>query len=138
MNRLQQKVERLEQVNALVTVISTYGRRFFYNATNDRIAQMVIGKGGHLYWVDDYTRKPIYIAREDHWRYFSHGGTLRDLVKRLAQYVRDGKPLPLDWIGPKRNSDGSNIWGYAAEEMEKCRAAALGTGVIAPEGENHA
>jgi len=131
--KLQQKITRLEQVNALITVISTYGRRFFYDKGSNRVAQMVIGKGGHLYLIDDYTGKSIYIAYNGHWGGFSHGGTLRDLVKAMAHYVQTGEQLMMHWIGPKRYSDGSNIWGYAADEMEKCRAAALGTGVIAQE-----
>jgi hypothetical protein len=132
---LQQKIARLEQANALITVISTYGRRFFYDAKQNRVARIEIGKGGHLYLIDDYTGHPVYIAYNGEWSGFSHGGTLRDLVKRLAEYVRTGKQLHPHWIGPKRHSDDSNIWGYAADEMEKCRAAALATGVIAQEAD---
>lgn len=127
------KAARVAQVNALITVISTYGRRFFYNATHKRVAQMVMGKGGHMYFVDDYTGKAVYVAYNGHWSGFSHGGTLRDLVKRLADYVRTGEPLAMHWIGPQRFDD-SNIWGYAADELTKCRAAALGTGAIKSSG----
>jgi hypothetical protein len=129
MSAASEKAARVAKVNHLVRVISTYGRRFFYNARHNRVAEMVIGKGGHLYFIDDYTGKPIYVAYDGRWSGWSHGGTLRDLVKALAEYVRTGNQLSISWIGPERFDD-SNIWGYAESEMAKCRAAALTTGVI--------
>lgn len=120
----QEKTNRLEHVNALIKTISTYGRRFFYNKRFDRVAHMLIGPKGHLYFVDDYSGKPIYVAYNGHWDGWSHGGTLRDLVKELASYIRTGKQLSRHWIGPERFDD-SNIWGYAEDEMIKCRAEAF-------------
>lgn len=130
MKRAEQKAARLAEVNQLIKSISDFGRRFFYNKQHDRVARMVIGKAGHLYFVDDYSGKPIYTAYRGHWRGFSHGGTLRSLVQALADYVRTGKQLSMDWIGPER-FDQSNIWGYAADEMAKCRAQAALSPVIA-------
>lgn len=128
-----QKAERLEHVNALIKTISTYGRRFFYNKQHDRIAQMIIMPRGQIYFIDDYTNQPIYVAYEGRWRGFSHGGTLQGLVGRLAIYIRTGTQLNLSWIGPERlNITDGNIWGYAADEMEKCRAEALLNPAVKP------
>lgn len=117
------KHERLAEANNLIKTISDYGRRFFYSAKNDRVAHMMIGHRGHIYFVDDYSGKAIYVAYNGHWRGWSHGGTLRDLIKELANFVRTGKQLSPNWIGPQRFDD-SNIWGYAEDEMVKCRAEA--------------
>lgn len=121
-----QKVKRLEHVNALIETISLYGRRFFCHKESTRVAQMRISTKGHIYFLDDYTQKLVYVAYEGHWRGFSHGGTLKELVRRMADYVRTGDRIEIDWIGPERMriTDG-NIWGYAEDEMAKCRAEAL-------------
>jgi hypothetical protein len=118
------KTDRLAHVNDLIKTISDYGRRFFYNKERDRVARMLIGPKGHLYFQDDYTGKAIYVAYQGRWSGFSHGGTLKTLVEALANYVRTGQQLSIGWIGPERFDD-SNIWGYAEDEMAKCRAAAL-------------
>jgi hypothetical protein len=124
------KHERVAEVNALIKTISDYGRRFFFNERSNRVAHMFIGHRGHLYFVDDYSGVPIYVAYSGRWSRFSHGGTLRNLVDELANYVRTGAQLSIGWIGPERFDD-SNIWGYAAEEMAKCRAEAAKSPVIA-------
>lgn len=124
------KHERITEANKLIETISSYGRRFFYNERNDRVAYMLIGPRGHIYFVDDYSGKAIYVAYNGRWNGWSHGGTLRDLVKELANYVRTGEQLSPNWIGPQRFND-SNIWGYAEDEMAKCRAEAAKSPVIA-------
>jgi len=126
-----EKDERLAHANALIKTISSYGRRFFYNARHNRVAEMVIAPKGHIHFIDDYSGNAIYVAYNGHWRGWSHGGTLRDLVKRLAEYIRTGEPLSINWIGPQRFDD-SNIWGYAEEEMAKCRAEALLNQAVLP------
>lgn len=126
-----QKAERLGHVNALIKTISDHGRRFFYNKTNDRVARMLIVPTGHIYYVDDYSGKAIYVAYQGHWRGFSHGGTLKQLVQSFADYVRTGDQLSINWIGPQRFDD-SNIWGYAEEAMNKCRAEALTNPMVKP------
>lgn len=128
-----QKAQRLEHVNDLIKTISDHGRRFFYNEKHDRVACMLIAQQGHLYFQDDYTGKAVYVAYSGRWSGFSHGGTLRQLVERLAAYVRTGDQLSIDWIGPERMrvSDG-NIWGYSPDEMAKCRAKALTNPAVKP------
>lgn len=120
----EEKLARLEHVNALIETISKYGRRFFYNEKNNCVASMMVSKTGHIWFQDDYTRKMVYVAYTGRWRGFSHGGTLKALIERLAEYVRYGKKIEVDWIGPERFDD-SNIWGYSQEQMALCRAEAL-------------
>lgn len=129
--RAAAKAERLAHVNDLIKTISDYGRRFFYDKASGRVASMLIGPKGHLFFRDDYTGKAIYVAYQGRWNGFSHGGTLKGLVERLAEYVRTGNRLPIDWIGPER-FDQSNIWGYADDEITACRAAALTNPAVLP------
>jgi len=123
------KQSRLVEANALVAAISKHGRRFFYNKEHQRIAQFEIGSGGHIFFIDDYSAKRIYVADNGRWRGFSHGGTLRNLVKAIAGYIRNGDKLSIDWIGPER-FDASNIWGYEESAMVATRSEALLTGVV--------
>lgn len=120
----EEKAIRVKHVNALIQTISKYGRRFFYNEENNCVASMMISKTGHLWFQDDYTRKLVYVAYVGRWHGFSHGGTLKQLIQRLADYVRDGKQISANWIGPERFDD-SNIWGYSQEQMALCRAEAI-------------
>lgn len=131
MTRAIEKAERLRHVNDLIKTISDHGRRFFFNERKGTVARMLIGPKGHLFFQDDYTGKAIYVAYSGRWNGFSHGGTLKGLVERLAQYVRTGSRLSIDWIGPER-FDQSNIWGYAQDEIEKCRAAARANPAVLP------
>jgi hypothetical protein len=125
MSRRKEKFERLVHINQLIWTISKFGRRFFYYDKMDRTASMSISDAGHIYFHDDYTDKPIYVAYRYRWHEFSHGGTLKELVKAMAHYIRTGDKLSLDWIGPdRRNITDGNIWGYAPEDMAKCRAEA--------------
>jgi hypothetical protein len=130
--RFIEKQQRAAHANDLVKIISDHGRRFFYNANKDRVAGFSVAPSGHIYFTDDYTGTPIYVAYQGRWRGWSHGGTLRELIRRMARYINTGKRLSLDWIGPER-FDQSNIWGYTSDEMTKCRTAALECAAIEPD-----
>lgn len=91
------KQDRIETINKLIKFISERGRRFFYsnrtiNMENvDSLAFMKL-KNGRIYFVDDYTRKEIYVINNYRdWNGFSHGGTLRALILDFAEYIRTGK-----------------------------------------------
>ncbi|WP_270818322.1 hypothetical protein [Aeromonas sp. Y318-3] len=114
--------ERLEHANALIKLISSRGRRFFYNKGADRTAEMWIDLNGRIWFMDDYTGQPIYTLYRGRWRGFSHGGTLRDLVIRLHDYIAHGHLLSIEIICPTRNNpEDGNIWGYPKEEAELLR-----------------
>ena len=114
--------ERLEHANTLIKLIASRGRRFFYNKDADRTAEMWIDLNGRIWFMDDYTGKPIYTLYRGRWRGFSHGGTLRDLVIRLHDYIAYGHLLSIEIICPTRyNPEDGNIWGYPKEEAELLR-----------------
>lgn len=129
----QERNERVGEANALIKVISDYGRRFFYNKERGSVSRFVTNARGQVFFVDHYTGKPIYVAKEGAWDGFTNGGTLKSLVQALANYIRTGHRLSIDWIGPGRlRAEDGNIWGYAADQLVLCREAALKTKAIRP------
>lgn len=122
------KQQRCDQVNAVILTIGAYGRRFFYNAKFNRYARCEVDPRGRVWFVDDYTGERIYTHRGgfgNKWRGFSHGGTLRDLVKAFRDYIVKGSQLPEGILGREReNPANGNIWGYAPEALQRVRAEA--------------
>lgn len=125
---------RVEHANTLIKIISDYDRRFFYNAQANRVAQFEIIKG-HIYFRDDYTNKLIHVHKNFYNINFSHGGTLRDLVENMANYIRTGEHLSIKHIGPELAFSNQNIWGYSQRSIDDVRMLALGIPII---GENPA
>jgi hypothetical protein len=106
--------------NQFIKIIADHGRRFFHH--HGFIGHFEIGKRGHVFFVDSYSRKAVYL-RQGEWRHFNEGGTMRDIVERLLGYIR-GKTdeLPLDRLGPWPSwYGGGDLWGYGMEEAEKVR-----------------
>lgn len=138
--RNEQKLIRIQHVNDLVKIISSYGRRFFFHAGTGMTARMLMDQRGRLWWQGEYTGELIFTHKTtwtNRWRGFSHGGTLRDLVEMMRDYVLNGEPLPSWVIGPERRllTDG-NIWGYPPEYMQVVRDKAMLLPIIAAEGIN--
>lgn len=126
---LTKKRERIEHANELIKVISNHGRRFFYFAKANRVARIEM-VSGHLYFRDDYTDEAVHIHKNFSNRNFSHGGTLRSLVEKMADYIRTGERLSIRWIGPDPGFTKGNIWGYSEDEIIKTRDAALKLAII--------
>ena len=125
-NKLTLKQQRAEQVNQVIRIIADHGRRFFFNQTAQRYACMEVDRRGKVWFIDDYSGKRIFTHETlwgGKWRGFSHGGTLKDLVKELRDYICTGEPLHRGYLGPERLND-SNIWGYDEEGMRAVREAA--------------
>ena len=110
------KQERVEHANALIRAISSHGRRFFYDREHDRIARMEVDANGKVWFIDDYSGKRIYTHYRYHWSGFSHGGTLRDLVIAMRDYIRVGTKIPRGYIAPARQWTDGDVWGYGPVE----------------------
>ena len=130
------KQERVDHANQLIRIIAAHGRRFFYCQKYSRTARVEL-RNGRVYFVDDYSDKAIYTHPTNwgnKWRGFSHGGTLRDLVEKMRDYITHGKPIPPGYIVIKQlGKDGldGNIWGYDVASAEAVRAAAYELPIIA-------
>jgi hypothetical protein len=149
-----EKQVRLEHANALIKIIASYGRRFFWHGGSsqwdeatknhvfvpaDRLARFELTKG-RLYFIDDYTEQAILLPRpywgRSNWRGFSHGGTLRSLVEAMSDYIRLGTPVPrwqivIQYLGEKGLE--RNIWGYDAKAAEAVRTEAYALPIVEPE-----
>ena len=118
------KRQRLERANQFLTAIASCGRQFF--RTGERIARFEVRYTGRIWFCDDRSGKWVYVHYRGRWRGFSHGGSLRRLIDRLAAYIQHGAFAAGD-LGPwpEWYSDG-DPWGYGADmEIVRRRAAEL-------------
>lgn len=125
-NKLALKRQRAAQINQVIRIIADHGHRFFYSQAINRYASMEVDARGKVWFIDDYSGKKIFThdtAWGGKWRGFSHGGTLKDLVKEFRDYICTGEPLHLGYLGPERFND-SNIWGYDEAGMRAVREQA--------------
>lgn len=107
------KAERVEHANALILTISSHGRRFFFNKQHDRVACFKLDERGRVWFVDDWSDKPIYVHSKGRWSGFSHGGMLRSLVEDMRDYIVKGEPVARWKIAIKQLGDPTqNVWGY--------------------------
>ncbi|MGI2021688.1 hypothetical protein [Shewanella glacialipiscicola] len=121
--------ERVEHANALIKVISEHGRKFFDH--KGTIATLELDKNGKVWLIDEYTKARVYTQYNGTWRRFHHGGTLRDLVCAMRDYITKGKKLSIEWIAPARcNPENGSIWGYDKEAAAAVRAAAAQLPII--------
>lgn len=122
----------------LIREIATRGRRFFSEcgeyhkdkAMTGRISYFEVNDKGHIFFVDAYSLNKIYLNKEPYyWRNWSHGGTLKDLVKALRDYIKTGEPIR-GYLGPAPSwySNG-DPWGYGEEAMGEIRQAAIRLGI---------
>lgn len=140
------KEERLLHANELIKQIGSHGRRFFYYGGSkkfdikkqelffesaDRYSYFEIKKG-HIYFVDCYSQKSIYTheSARSRWIGFTQGGTLKDLVKAMRDYIQTGKQVNPAYIGPESSLTSGNIWGYESGELEKLKEAIKGLPII--------
>ncbi|WP_204366679.1 hypothetical protein [Shewanella sp. POL2] len=124
--------ERVEHANALIKVISEHGRKFFdYKGT---IATLELDKNGKVWVIDEYTKARIYTHYKGDWRGFNHGGTLKNLICLMREYITKGTQISIYWLAPApKFCDGEDIWGYGKEAAAAVRAAAAQLPIIKQE-----
>lgn len=115
------KLLRCEYANRLIEVISSYGRFFFYSRHHDAVARMSFGPRVYLH---DERGAVIEVKASSKWKGFSHGGTLRNLVLQMRNYIQRGERIDPAYLGIDRQIGTGNIWGYSPEQMRLCREAA--------------
>lgn len=126
---LEAKKARADEVNQVISIIATHGRRFFFSQISQRYARIEVDARGKVWFIDDYSRNRIYTHQTtwgNKWRGFTHGGTLRALVEAFRDYIITGKSLDPFYLGPERNNlSHGNIWGYEPEAMLAVRELAV-------------
>jgi hypothetical protein len=111
---------RIEKANEVIRIIASHGRKFFSH--NSEIGHFVANERGQLFFVDSYTKKPVYVQYRGDWIGFTEGGTLRTLVEMLRDYITGKREdIAMGCFGPwpAWYCDG-DPWGYGAE-MERVR-----------------
>lgn len=123
------RVERLKDVNLLIKIISSHGRRFFWNEKDQRLARMEMDDRGRLWWIDDYRGARVSIEKiggyEHRWQGFSHGGTLKSLVQDMRDYVKRDQIISSWKIAP-------DCWGYSPEAAKATQDAVAAVPCIIP------
>lgn len=148
MNTAIQKQARLEHANALIEIIASHGRRFFWHKGSSRVAGDASSSAGRVakltllrgrvYHIDEYSGKAIYTHRAgfgNDWRGFSHGGTLRSLVEDMRDYIMTGTPIARETIVIRQLASKGlegNIWGYDVAAATAVREAAYKLPIISP------
>ncbi|WP_256357728.1 hypothetical protein [Pseudomonas sp. PDM28] len=95
-NKLALKRQRAEQVNQVIRIIADHGRRFFYSKAVNRYASIEVDNRGKVWFIDDYSGKRVFTHETvwgGRWRGFTHGGTLKDVVKAFRDYICTGESL---------------------------------------------
>jgi hypothetical protein len=128
----QTQETRLHNVNEFIRFIGDHGRRFFYH--KGTYAHMTIDLRGRVWFVDDYTEERIYTHRSGHWRGFSHGGTLRNLVEVFRDHIKKGVQIHPSYLTTKSWMGSEHPWGYPNDSLKILHAEGLRRGLI-PEQE---
>lgn len=121
--------ERVEHANALIKVISEHGRKFFEHKGD--LATLELDKNGKVWVVDEYSKARIYTHYKGDWRGFNHGGTLKNLICLMREYITKGTQISIYWLAPApKFCGGEDIWGYGKEAAAAVRAAAAQLPII--------
>lgn len=113
---------RCEYANQLIQIISSYGLCHFYSKKYDRVAHM--SYDGKVY-LHDESGAVIEVRTQSKWQGFSHGGTLRDLVIQLRNYIMRAERIDPAYIGIDLRKGTGNVWGYSIPQIRLCREAAM-------------
>ena len=113
--------ERIIKVNELIKLITSLDRDIFtdkdgfisyFTIINNRVA-----------YIDKYTRNIIKQFPEfGSWNGFSNGGTMREFVRQLVLFIRNGKPRYRDYYFTN--------WGYSEESNKKIKNKMIEIGFV--------
>ena len=123
MMNLEQRQARAVKANLLLQKIGDCGRRFFYY--KGRYAKLSVRDNGRVWFRDEYTQKDIYTHSSRQWSGFNHGGTMRNLIQALRDYITGvSEHIPRGILGPWPSLyAGGDPWGYGCD-MEAVRSQA--------------
>ena len=118
---LPDKAERLAKANEFIRIIATHGRKFFNHEGS--ISRLLFDDQGRVSFFDSYSKRYVYTYGNGRWKGFTNGGTLRNLIVRLREYIQ-GKIETGDqlfMILPMYNRNKlmwpDHPWGYPEADM---------------------
>jgi hypothetical protein len=124
------KWDRVRQANAVIKIISSHGRRFFYSEAYGRTGYFGLDRVGQVWYVDQHTGMKLYPFGNGYWVGFTHGGTLQVLIARLAQFIETAEQLDLAWFPLEHDAE---LWAYGQEAMTEVRRLVLETEAVRKE-----
>lgn len=83
---LQQK--RLESANEFIKTIGSHGHHFFNY--KGEFSSLEIDSRGRVWFIDSYSKKRVYTHYSHRWRGFTNGHTLKTLICRLRDFIKQG------------------------------------------------
>ena len=125
---LAERRQRCHRANAFIASIAACGRHFFESKDGD-YARLEVDDRGRVWFICEWRGTRIYTHRQGRWRWFHHGGTLKDLIERLRDFITKDKQLPPTLFGPwPAWIAGGDLWGYK-DDMVKVREAGALLGI---------
>lgn len=125
--------QRLIVANEFIKTIATCGRRFFSNKGYTTIhphSFLELHKGRYVFFHDYYSGKRIYTHGEyRRWRGFTEGGTLKQLVMALRDFVLHGDRLNRAYFDYDDKNE-RHFWGYDKASIQKVQNEAYRLGLI--------
>ena len=119
--RARAVADRVKRANRLIETIATCGRRFFnYRDHGGTIGRFERDRRGKIFFIDGWSGKRIYTHYAGHWYGFSEGGTMRDRVIKLRDFIVHGTRLPSLVFGPWPDWMLQDLWGYG-DDMQRIR-----------------
>lgn len=125
------QTQRLSAVNEFIRVISSCGRGFFQDRSSEFVAEMQLDERGRVWFVDDYTKAKIYTHYNGRWKQFSHGGTLRDLIRVFREHIKKGTQIHHRYFQASQLSGGQHPWAYPEDALARLQAEGVRLGLIA-------
>lgn len=132
------EIQRLEAANEFIKVIASCGRNFFSENSDMRNKKdkpftsfMEVDARGKVWFTDYYTRKRIYTHYRYDWNGFTSGGTLRDIVICLRNFIKKGSQMRAAYFEPREIfGDMEHPWGYGGD-LRTVKEAAVRLGIAA-------
>lgn len=127
---LEQKRDRAANANEVIAAVAMYGHQFFNHPKRYGTSYIRVDDRGRVWFVDGWTGKSVYLHYAYWQRGFSEGGTLRQLIIALKDYITTGEPISRSRLGPWPDwyCDG-DPWGYG-DDMQLVRDCAVAVGVL--------
>ena len=122
---LQEKRYREFRANKLLEEIANRGHGFF-SLDDYEQSCFHVDLRGRVWFFDATSGKKIYTHYDGEWKGFTHGVTMRRLIKALARYITKGTILKSSlYFGPWPDSlCNGDLWGYGDDNMAAIRRRA--------------
>ncbi|MEZ8292314.1 hypothetical protein AB6D11_00510 [Vibrio splendidus] len=113
----EEQWKRCHHANAFLQILASSQRQFFRHRASGRVASMVVDRDGQVWFKDHANECLMSTSTENGFKGFSSGGNLQNLIRYIAEYIREGTKLEWRLIGLPR-ADGSTIWGFSTSGIQ--------------------